>query len=245
MRLKVYNMLKAIIKEIGAELSNISSAAGSSLIQLLVLALYMVPLHPLELVVLAVAVISGFIYFGAPLLVLTSFLAYTLISILLPTSLGLIFMSSLALFLMGYSRRYKSSAASLILLVITLLTLVCANDIGTYLKVLTGYPAKNYEAVMLHASLLPMIALYVIASLPPFKDTKLGNHLTSNPETYLALQAVVSLVYALMNLESKLIARMYTDIAFFSLVSGAALIMWKIFSADLKTLRSETQPRNN
>jgi len=226
--------MKIFIDSIRDDAKRIADYADGLSIYVLILTVFIAPIHPLELIpLIAIAVYLFLRAVRIPLLYAVVVLYIVLSSVSL--RIGVIVLTTFVLLLSTYVRRFWLALGSLMLSAVSYYILGYSMDIYSYVNALAGYiSGRGYEAMGIYIALLPILIVYIAMYTQFFRDTRIGGYIVSNPGSYPVIQFMALLIYVaiLLALGNESLANRYAEIAYYSLVIGVVLLLKQVVSED-------------
>ncbi|MET1160005.1 MAG: hypothetical protein ABWW65_03500 [Thermoprotei archaeon] len=220
----MWRILPSMVK---TEFSKITGYANGLLLYSLILTLLLLPLHPLELLLLAVILVYASIKLGKLVLFYVVSVVYAILSFTIIYA-GFFFLAIYVLLLIAYSKRYYLLAGAIAISVVSYIVLGYSAWISDYYSVLAGYVAgESYEVVGIHLVVLSFVAVYTLMYTPYFRVTRIGSHIVGNPEAYPVALFILLLICAavLLAFGNEYMANKYAELAYYSLVIGVILAL--------------------
>jgi len=234
--------MKMFIDSVRDDAKRIAGYADGLLIYILILTVFIAPMHPLELLpLIAVTIYISFRAERIPLLyaIVILYIVLSFVSL----RIGVIVLTAFVLLLSIYIRRFWLALGSLMLSAISYYILGYSTDIYSYVDALAIYiSGRGYDAMGAHVALLSILIVYIAMYTPFFRDTRIGKYIVSNPGSYPVIQFMVLLIYAaiLLALGNESLANRYTEIAYYSLVVGVALLLKQVVSEEESSSEEST-----
>jgi len=220
-------LMGMLIDRIRSDAERIAGYADGLPIYALILTVFTAPMHPLELLLLIATTIYLTLRAGRnPLLYAVAVL--NIVLSLVSLRIGVVALAAFALLLSIYVRRFWLALGGLVLSALSYYMLGCSTDIHSYANALAGYMSGRGCGVMgVYLALLPILLVYTAMYTPLFKGTKIGRYVVSNPGSYPVIQFMALLIYAavLLALGNESLANRYAEVAYYSLVTGVALLL--------------------
>jgi len=221
-----------LIDRVRSDAERIAGYADGLPIYVLILTVFTAPMHPLELLPLIAATIYLTLRAGRIPLLYAVAVLYIVLS-LVSLRVGVAVLATFALLLSIYVRRFWLALGGLVLSALSYYMLGFSTDIYSYANALAGYISGGGCRVMgVYLALLPILVVYTAMYTPSFRGTRIGRYLVSNPGSYPVIQFMTLLIYAavLLALGDESLANRYAEVAYYSLVTGVALLLKQVVS---------------
>jgi len=177
-------MFETLTYVVRREAEVIAGYAGGLLLYVLLLAVFTVPLHPLEFLPMMAVAIYGVLKIRKGVLLFTAVALYVVLSFI-SIPVGLITLAAFTLLLTISVKKSSLALGSVALSAISYYMLEYSMNVYEYVDALLGYMSGGsgggYDVVGIHITLLPILLIYVIMYTPFFRSTRVGGVYSFKP----------------------------------------------------------------
>lgn len=220
-------MFETLTYVVRKEAEEIAEYAGGLLLYILLLAVFTVPLHPLEFLPMTAVAIYGTLKIRKSVLLFTIVASYMVLSFI-SIPVGLIMLVFFTLLLTVFVKKYSLALGAVALSTISYYMLEYSMNIYEYVDALFSYMSGvGYDVIGIHLALLPILLIYAIMYIPFLRSTRVGGYIASNPTAYPVIQFMTLLicVAVLLAMGREALANRYVEIAYYSLVVGVIMML--------------------
>jgi len=221
------------IDRVRDDIKRIAGYSDGLPIYVLILTVFIAPIHPLELTPLIAITIYLSLRAGRIPMLYAVAVLYIVLSFV-SLRIGVIVLTAFVLLLSIYIRRFWLALGGLVLSAVSYYILGFSTDIYSiysYVNALVSYMSgRGCEAMGIYLALLSILLVFTTMYTPFFRDTRIGGYIVSNPGSYPVIQFMVLLIYAaiLLALGNESLANRYAETAYYSLVVGVVLLLKQV-----------------